>query len=193
MNVLAYDPYINEERAKALGVKVATFDEVIENSDFITVHMPLTKETKGMIAMEQMKKMKPGIRLVNCARGGIIDEADLAEALKQGLVAAAAIDVYTSEPPAEKGNPLLTAPNIVLTPHLGASTVEAQIGVSVDVAKGIIAALHGGRWRRLSTWRRFPRRSCASSRRISRWQNASVVPWSAWRRAPSRRSKSVQW
>ena len=143
MNVLAYDPYINEERAKALGVKVATFDEVIENSDFITVHMPLTKETKGMIAMEQMKKMKPGVRLVNCARGGIIDEADLAEALKQGLVAAAAIDVYTSEPPAEKGNPLLEAPNIVLTPHLGASTVEAQIGVSVDVAKGIIAALHG--------------------------------------------------
>ena len=143
MNVLAYDPYINEERAKALGVKVATFDEVIENSDFITVHMPLTKETKGMIAMEQMKKMKPGVRLVNCARGGIIDEADLAEALKQGIVAAAAIDVYTSEPPAEKGNPLLEAPNIVLTPHLGASTVEAQIGVSVDVAKGIIAALHG--------------------------------------------------
>ena len=143
MNVLAYDPYINEERAKALGVKVATFDEVIENSDFITVHMPLTKETKGMIAMEQMKKMKPGVRLVNCARGGIIDEADLAEALKQGLVAAAAIDVYTSDPPAEKGNPLLEAPNIVLTPHLGASTVEAQIGVSVDVAKGIIAALHG--------------------------------------------------
>ena len=143
MNVLAYDPYINEERAQALGVKVATFDEVIENADFITVHMPLTKETKGMIAMEQMKKMKPGVRLVNCARGGIIDEADLAEALKQGIVAAAAIDVYTSEPPAEKGNPLLEAPNIVLTPHLGASTVEAQIGVSVDVAKGIIAALHG--------------------------------------------------
>ena len=143
MNVLAYDPYINEERAKALGVKIATFDEVIENSDFITVHMPLTKDTKGMIAMEQMKKMKPGVRLVNCARGGIIDEADLAEALKQGIVAAAAIDVYTSEPPAEKGNPLLEAPNIVLTPHLGASTVEAQIGVSVDVAKGIIAALHG--------------------------------------------------
>ena len=96
MNVLAYDPYINEERAKALGVKIATFDEVIENSDFITVHMPLTKDTKGMIAMEQMKKMKPGVRLVNCARGGIIDEADLAEALKQGIVAAAAIDVYTS-------------------------------------------------------------------------------------------------
>lgn len=143
MNVIAYDPYINEERAQALGVKVATFDEVIETSDFITVHMPLTKDTRGMIAMEQMKKMKKGVRLVNCARGGIIDEADLAEALKQGIVTAAAIDVYTSEPPAEKGNPLLEAPNIVLTPHLGASTVEAQIGVSVDVAKGIIAALHG--------------------------------------------------
>ena len=96
MNVIAYDPYINEERAKAMDVKVCTLDEVIENADFITVHMPLTPETKGMIGMEQMKKMKPNVRLINCARGGIIVEEDLAEALKQGIVAAAAIDVYTS-------------------------------------------------------------------------------------------------
>ena len=142
MNVIAYDPYINEERAKALGVKVATFDEVIRNADFITVHMPLTKETRGMIGMEQMKQMKKGVRLINCARGGIIAEEDLAEAVKQGIVAGAAIDVYTSEP-VTKDHPLVGVPGIVLTPHLGASTVEAQINVSTDVAKGILAALHG--------------------------------------------------
>ena len=142
MNVIAYDPYINEERAKAMDVKVCTLDEVIENADFITVHMPLTPETKGMIGMEQMKKMKPNVRLINCARGGIIVEEDLAEALKQGIVAAAAIDVYTSEP-LGADHPYLTAPNLTLTPHLGASTAEAQVRVSMDVAEGIEACLHG--------------------------------------------------
>lgn len=142
MNVIAYDPYINEERAKSLGVKVGSLDDVIAEADFITVHMPLTPETKGMISMEQMKKMKKGVRLVNCARGGIIDEADLAQAVKEGIVAGAAIDVFTSEPiPAD--HPLLGIPGIILTPHLGASTVEAQIGVSVDVSEGILAALKG--------------------------------------------------
>ena len=111
MNVIAYDPYINEERAKALGVKVVTFDELIEQSDFITVHMPLTPDTKGMIGMEQMKKMKKGVRLVNCARGGIIVEEDLAEAVKSGIVAGAAIDVYTSEP-VTKDHPLVGVPGI---------------------------------------------------------------------------------
>lgn len=142
MNVIAYDPYINEERAKALGVTVGTFEDVITKSDFITVHMPLTLDTKGMIGMEQMKRMKKGVRLVNCARGGIIDENDLAEAVRSGIVAGAAIDVYTSEP-VTKDHPLVGVPGIVLTPHLGASTVEAQIGVSLDVSRGIIAALHG--------------------------------------------------
>ncbi|MBO6204545.1 MAG: phosphoglycerate dehydrogenase, partial [Selenomonas sp.] len=93
MNVIAYDPYINEDRAKDLGVTVGTLDDVITQSDFITVHMPLTPDTRGMIGMEQMKKMKKGVRLVNCARGGIIVEEDLAEAVKQGIVAGAAIDV----------------------------------------------------------------------------------------------------
>ncbi|MSV24020.1 phosphoglycerate dehydrogenase [Selenomonas sp. WCA-380-WT-3B 3/] len=142
MNVIAYDPYINEERAKALGVTVGTFEDVITKADFITVHMPLTPDTKGMIGMEQMKRMKKGVRLVNCARGGIIDENDLAEAVRSGIVAGAAIDVYTSEP-VTKDHPLVGVPGIVLTPHLGASTVEAQIGVSLDVSRGIIAALHG--------------------------------------------------
>ena len=142
MNVIAYDPYINEERAKALGVKVVSFEELIKTSDFITVHMPLTPDTKGMIGMKQMKQMKKGVRLVNCARGGIIVEQDLADAVKEGIVAGAAVDVFTQEPIA-KDNPLIGVPGIVLTPHLGASTVEAQIGVSLDVAKGIQAALHG--------------------------------------------------
>ena len=142
MNVIAYDPYINEERAKALGVTVGTLDDIIEQADFITVHMPLTKETRGMISMAQMRRMKQGVRLVNCARGGIINEHDLAEAVREGIVAGAAIDVFESEPLAED-SPLRNVPGIVLTPHLGASTVEAQIGVSVDVAKGIRAALRG--------------------------------------------------
>ncbi|MBR3456988.1 MAG: phosphoglycerate dehydrogenase [Selenomonadaceae bacterium] len=142
MNVIAYDPYINEERAKSLGIKVGSLDDVIAEADFITVHMPLTPETKGMISMPQMKKMKKGVRLVNCARGGIIDEADLAQAVKDGIVAGAAVDVFTSEPiPAD--HPLIGVPGIILTPHLGASTVEAQIGVSVDVSEGILAALKG--------------------------------------------------
>ncbi len=142
MNVIAYDPYINEDRAKSLGIRVGSLDDVIAEADFITVHMPLTPETKGMISMPQMKKMKKGVRLVNCARGGIIDEADLAQAVKDGIVAGAAVDVFTSEPiPAD--HPLLGVPGIILTPHLGASTVEAQIGVSVDVSEGILAALKG--------------------------------------------------
>ena len=142
MNVLAYDPYINEERANSLGVKIASFDELITSSDFITVHMPLTDETRNMISLKQMQQMKNSVRLINCARGGIINEADLAAALKDHIIAGAAIDVFTSEPiPAD--HPVLGVENIVLTPHLGASTVEAQIGVSVDVAEGIRAALKG--------------------------------------------------
>ena len=142
MNVIAYDPYINEDRAKALGVTIGTLDDIVEKSDFITVHMPLTKETRGMISMAEMRRMKKGVRLVNCARGGIINEADLAAALRAGVVAGAAIDVFESEPLPEDHS-LRTAPNAVLTPHLGASTAEAQIGVSVDVAEGIRAALCG--------------------------------------------------
>lgn len=142
MDVIGYDPYITAERAEVLGVRMGTLDDVITQSDFITVHMPLTKETRNMITMKEMKKMKPTARLINCARGGLYNEADLAQAVKEGIIAGAAIDVYTSEPIAED-NPLRGVPGIILTPHLGASTVEAQIGVSLDVAKGIIAALHG--------------------------------------------------
>lgn len=142
MDVIAYDPYLNEERAQALGVQIGTLDDVIAKADFITVHMPLNAQTKNMLNKDSIAKMKKGVRLVNCARGGIINEQDLADALKSGQVAAAAIDVFVSEP-LSKDNPLLRAPNIVLTPHLGASTVEAQIGVAIDASHGVAAALKG--------------------------------------------------
>ena len=142
MEVIGYDPYVNEERAKAMGVRLTDLDGIVAESDFITVHMPLTPETKNMFNKDNIMKMKKGVRLINCARGGIINEQDLADAVKAGHVAGAAIDVFTSEPLAED-NPLRGVPGIVLTPHLGASTTEAQIGVSVDVAEGICAALKG--------------------------------------------------
>ena len=142
MKVIAYDPFVSAERAESLGVKIVELDELFQTADFITVHMPLTKKTENMISLEQMKLMKPTVRLINCARGGIINEADLATALQEKIIAGAAIDVYTSEP-LDENSPLRNLPNVILTPHLGASTVEAQIGVSVDVAKGIISALNG--------------------------------------------------
>jgi len=142
MDVIGYDPYINEERAQALGIEIGSLDDIIAKSDFITVHMPLTAQTKGMLNKDNMKNMKKGVRLVNCARGGIINEVDLAAAVKAGIVAGAAIDVFESEP-VPIDHPLVGLPGVVLTPHLGASTVEAQVGVSIDVARGVGAALRG--------------------------------------------------
>ena len=142
MNVIGYDPYVNEERANELGIKVVSLDELITSSDFITVHMPLTADTKNMISINEMKKMKNSVRLINCARGGIINENDLATAIKEKIIAGAAIDVFVEEP-ISKDHPLIGLDNVVLTPHLGASTIEAQIGVSLDVSKGIKAALNG--------------------------------------------------
>ncbi|MBR1647363.1 MAG: phosphoglycerate dehydrogenase [Selenomonadaceae bacterium] len=141
MKVIAYDPFVSEERAKSLGVTLTELNELFATSDYITVHMPLTNKTRDMISLPQMKTMKPTVRLINCARGGIINEKDLATALTEKIISGAAIDVFDGEPLAED-SPLRNLPNIILTPHLGASTVEAQIGVSVDVAKGIIDALN---------------------------------------------------
>jgi D-3-phosphoglycerate dehydrogenase len=143
MEVLAYDPYLTESRAKSLGVKQATLDEVIENADYITVHMPLTADTKHMLNADAFQRMKDGVRVFNCARGGIIDESALIDALNSGKVATAGLDVYEDEPPAED-SPLRSIPNLVLTPHLGASTQEAQENVGIDVAKQMIQALTGG-------------------------------------------------
>lgn len=142
MRVLAHDPYVAEDRIRALGAEPADFEGLIATSDFITVHVPMTAATRGMIAAEQFERMKDGVRILNVARGGIIDEAALAAAVKAGKVAGAAIDVYTAEPIAED-NPLLGDPRIITTPHLGASTAEAQERVAVDVAEQIVDVLSG--------------------------------------------------
>lgn len=141
MNVIAYDPFVSAERAESLGVKLMELDELFKTADFITVHMPLTKQTENMITLEKMKLMKPTTRLINCARGGIINENDLVVALREKIIAGAAVDVFTSEPLAEN-SPFRELDNLILTPHLGASTIEAQISVSVDVANGIVEALN---------------------------------------------------
>ena len=142
MEVVAYDPFISAGHAKALGLELAELDEVIRRADFITLHLPLTNDTKNLINRESLATMKDGVRIINCARGGTIDEEALAEALQSGKVAGAALDVFAKEP-VDPTNPLIGLPNVVLTPHLGASTAEAQVGVAVDVAYGVLAALDG--------------------------------------------------
>jgi len=143
MRVLAYDPYLAPSRAKAMQVEIATLDEILAQADYITVHMPLTDETKYMIDEAAFAKCKKGLRIFNCARGGIIKESALIEALKSGKVAAAGLDVFEDEPLA-KDSPLRAMPNVVLTPHLGASTAEAQESVGIEVAEQITDVLQGG-------------------------------------------------
>ena len=134
MKVAGFDPFISEEQARELGIELGTLDEVVAKSDFITIHTPVTDETRGMIGREAFEKMKDGVRIVNCARGGLVDEEALLAAIESGKVAGAALDVYAVEPlPAN--SPLLTNEKIVTTPHLGASTTEAQEGVAVTVAE----------------------------------------------------------
>lgn len=140
MEVIGYDPFLTEERAEKLGIKLGTVDEIAQKADFITVHTPLTKETHHIISKPQFDMMKPGVRLINCARGGIIDEIALVEAVNQGIVAGAAIDVFEEEPPVA-GHPLLNHPKIIVTPHLGASTIEAQENVAVDVSLEVLHIL----------------------------------------------------
>jgi D-3-phosphoglycerate dehydrogenase len=144
MRVLAYDPYLSVSRARSLQVElVDSLDAIVPQADFITMHMPLTPETKDMLDTRRLGLAKKGVRIVNCARGGLVNEAALAEALKSGQVAAAALDVFEVEPlPAD--SPLRGAPNLVLTPHLGASTAEAQESVGIEVAQQIRAALLSG-------------------------------------------------
>jgi len=142
MKVIGYDPYLKAEQAEALGIRLVDLPTLYKESDYITVHVPKTKETAGMIAAEQIATMKPTVRLINVARGGIIDEAALAEAAKSGKIAGAAIDVFSVEP-ATADNPLLGIPNIITTPHLGASTEEAQVNVAIDIAEQIADVLSG--------------------------------------------------
>jgi len=144
MRVLAYDPYLSASRARTLQVElIDQLDELIPQADFFTLHMPLTDETKHMIDARRLKMMRKGARIVNCARGGLIDEAALYDALKSGEIAAAALDVYEVEPPPAEF-PLRELSNIVFTPHLGASTTEAQENVGIEIAQAIRAVLLEG-------------------------------------------------
>src|SRR6201989_1026387 len=133
MKVVAYDPFLSPERAKDLGVEKVELDDLFKRADFITLHTPLTEKTKNIIDAAALAKMKKGVRIINCARGGLVDEAALTEALKSGHVAGAAFDVFVEEP--ATSNPLFSLPNVVCTPHLGASTSEAQENVALQVAE----------------------------------------------------------
>ena len=142
MTVLAYDPVVSTDRAAQLGVTLATLDQVLEQSDFVSVHVPLLDSTRHLINAERLAQMKRTAYLINAARGGIVDEAALIDALERKQIAGAALDVYEDEPP--KNSPLIGHPNVITTPHLGASTVEAQETAGVDVAEGVLTALVGG-------------------------------------------------
>ncbi len=145
VSVVAYDPYVTPARAQQLGVQLLSLDELLAQSDFVTIHMPKTPETTGMISTAQFAIMKPSAYVVNVARGGLIDEEALYTALTAGEIAGAGLDVFTSEPPKEDGTafPLLALPNVVVTPHLGASTDEAQEKAGVSVARSVKLALEG--------------------------------------------------
>src|SRR5687767_2627200 len=134
MNIVAYDPFIAPEQARDLEIEVASLDDVFARADFLTVHTPLTAETRAIVDREAFAKMKKGVRIINCARGGLVDEEGLLEAIKSGVVAGAALDVFTDEPP-RADHPLLALEEVVVTPHLGASTTEAQEGVAFTVAE----------------------------------------------------------
>jgi len=133
MKVMAYDPYLGEEKAAEMGVKKVELDELLASADFITLHVPYTDQTANILSAENIAKLKKGVRVINCARGGLVDEQALAEALKSGHVAGAAFDVFAVEPATD--SPLFNLPNVVVTPHLGAATTEAQENVALQVAE----------------------------------------------------------
>ncbi|RWR91377.1 D-3-phosphoglycerate dehydrogenase 1, chloroplastic [Cinnamomum micranthum f. kanehirae] len=142
MHVIAHDPYAPADRARAIGAELVSFDEAISTADFISLHMPLTPTTSKVFNDASFAKMKKGVRIINVARGGVIDEDALVRALDSGLVAQAALDVFTEEPP-PKDNKLVQHENVTVTPHLGASTVEAQEGVAIEIAEAVVGALKG--------------------------------------------------
>ena len=133
MKVIAYDPFLGQERADQMGVEKVDLDELLSRADFITLHVPLTDATRNILSRENLARTKPGVRIINCARGGLIDEEALADLLQSGHVAGAALDVFAVEPATE--SPLFNLPNVVCTPHLGASTTEAQENVALQVAE----------------------------------------------------------
>src|SRR6266581_249323 len=141
MRVIACDPFVPEERARVLGVDLVSMDGLLREADFVSVHTTLSEGTKSLIGEKELRAMKPSARVINTARGGIVDEAALEKALREGWIAGAALDVFEKEPLTE--HPLFSLPNVVVTPHLGASTAEAQERVAVDVAEQILAVLSG--------------------------------------------------
>jgi D-3-phosphoglycerate dehydrogenase len=141
MHTIAHDPFVSADYAHNLGVELAPLKKLLSESDFITFHIPLTSSTEGMVGAKELSMVKPNVRIINCARGGLIDEKALVQAIEKGQVAGAAIDVFSQEPPTD--SILFKSDRIIVTPHLGASTVEAQAGVAVDVAEQIIAVLKG--------------------------------------------------
>ncbi len=143
MEVIAYDPYISEEAANSIGVRLVSLDELLETADFVSIHSPLTSETKHLLNRERLLKMKKGAYLINCARGGIVKEDDLYEVLVSGHLAGAALDVFEQEP-VDPENPLLKLDNVICTPHIGASTREAQEVVAIAIAQQIIDFLKKG-------------------------------------------------
>jgi len=132
MTIIAYDPFIAQDQARDLEIELAPLDQVYARADFLTVHTPLTAETRGIIGREVLSKMKPGARIINCARGGLVDEDALYEAIKNGAISGAALDVFSQEPPSAD-HPLLALDQVITTPHLGASTTEAQEGVPLQL------------------------------------------------------------
>jgi len=141
MRIVAYDPYVSVERARAMGVELRSLAEVFAEADFVTVHVPKTPETTGLVGRELLEKAKPGIRIVNTSRGGIVDEDALCDAIRSGAVGGAALDVFAMEPPG--ASPLFELDRVVVTPHLGASTEEAQDKAGVTIAEQVVLALAG--------------------------------------------------
>ncbi len=143
MKVIGFDPILTAEAAARIGVEMVSLEELFKRADFISVHAPLTDETRGLVNHAAFAMMKKGVRIFNCARGGIVDEAALLDALKSGKVAGAALDVFVEEPP-PPDHPLLHHPNVIATPHLGAATDEAQVQVAIDIATQIADFLTDG-------------------------------------------------
>ncbi len=164
MKVVAFDPFLTPERAQAMGVEKVELDDLFKRADFITLHTPLIEATKNIINADAIAKMKDGVRIINCARGGLVDEAALADALKSGKVAGAAFDVFVEEP--ATSNVLFDLPNFIATPHLGASTTEAQENVALQVAEQISAYLMSGE---ISNALNFPSITAEEAPRLTPW------------------------
>ena len=188
MRLRAYDPYVSEERARRLGVELGTWAEILGQSDVLTLHVPLADGTRALVGRKELAMMKHGALLVNCARGGLVDEEALLGALDEGQVGGAALDVLAQEPPAA-GHPLLSRPDVVLTPHLGGSTLEAQRSIAVDIAEQVLAALRGEpvhgavnapalgeeAWRRLDPFMHLARVLGALTQQIAEGQLSAVA------------------